>query len=311
VIFMRILSLLASGTEIACALGAGDELVGRSHECDNPEWVRRLPACTRPAFDIDMSSREIDAEVRRRLKAGEPLYHVDAERIDALKPDVLITQVHCEVCAVTPGDVARAGCVTVGDQVVALSAGSMTGIYDGVRNVGRAIRREREADALVDQMQTRIDAVRASVRGRPRPTVVLLEWTDPLFTSGNWGPELIDAAGGETQLAEAGHHSVPVTWEQVVNVDPDYLIVAPCGFNLDRTLLEIEGLKQLPGWADLRASRSDRVVFADGNKYFNRSGTTVVETTEILAEILHGHEARPPWRGVSWVRLGQQAEARV
>jgi iron complex transport system substrate-binding protein len=191
--------------------------------------------------------------------------------------------------------------VTVGDQVVALSAGSMVGIYDGVRNVGRAIRRERDADALVDQMQGRIDAVRASVRGRPRPTVVLLEWTEPLFTSGNWGPELIDAAGGETLLAEPGHHSVPVTWERVVDADPDYLIVAPCGFNLDRTLLEIEGLTRLPGWPDLRASRTNRVVFADGNKYFNRSGTTVVETAEILAEILHGHEAKPPWRGVSWV----------
>src|SRR5262245_30454073 len=128
---MRIVSLLASGTEIVCALGAGDELVGRSHECDNPSWVRRLPACTRPAFDIEMSSREIDAEVRRRLKHGEPLYHVNAEQINALSPDVLITQVHCDVCAVTPGDVERAGCVTVGDQVVALSAGSLDGIYEG------------------------------------------------------------------------------------------------------------------------------------------------------------------------------------
>ena len=308
---MRIVSLLASGTEIVCALGAGDELVGRSHECDNPDWVRRLPACTRPAFDITMSSRDIDAEVRRRLKSGEPLYHVDADQINALAPDVLITQVHCEVCAVTPGDVARAGCVGVGDQVVALSAGSMTGIYDGVRNVARAIRRESAMDRLVDDMRGRIDAVRASVNGRARPTVVLLEWTDPLFTSGNWGPELVDAAGGETLLAEAGHHSVPVTWEQIVDADPDHLIVAPCGFNLDRALQDIDVLEQMPGWFELRAVRNGGVAFADGNKYFNRSGTTVVETTEILAEILHGGDGPAAWRGDAWVGLRQQAKARV
>lgn len=297
---MRIVSLLASGTEIVCALGAGDDLVGRSHECDNPEWVTRLPPCTRPAFDIHMSSREIDAEVRRRLKAGEPLYHVDAERINALAPDVMITQVHCEVCAVTPGDVARAGCVTVADQVVALSAGSMAGIYDGVRNVGRAIRREGEADRLVSEMRARIDAVRASVEGKRRPTVVLLEWTDPLFTSGNWGPELVDAAGAETLLAEAGHHSVPVAWDQIVDANPDHLIVAPCGFNLDRALKDLEVLQALPGWRELSAVRHGRVTFADGNKFFNRSGTTVVETAEILAEILHPDAVRSRWRDVAW-----------
>lgn len=309
---MRIVSLLASGTEIICALGAGDELVGRSHECDNPEWVRRLPACTRPAFDVALPSREIDAEVRRRLSAGEPLYHVDADTINALAPDVMITQVHCDVCAVTPGDVARAGCVTVGDQVIALSAGSMAGIFDGVRNVARAIRREPDAERLIDGMRARIDAVRASVEGRPRPTVVLLEWTDPLFTSGNWGPELVDAAGGAARLAEAGHHSVPVTWEQIAEVDPDHLIVAPCGFTLDRALQDIDVLEQMPGWFELSAVRNGRVAFADGNTFFNRSGTTVVETVEILAEILHrGRDQPAAWRGRAWLGLHQQPETRV
>lgn len=298
---MRIVSLLASGTEIVCGLGAGDSLFGRSHECDNPEWVRRLPACTRPAFDVNVASRAIDAEVRRRLKTGEPLYYVDADQINALAPDVLITQVHCDVCAVTPGDVQRAGCVTVGDQVVALSAGSLEGIYEGVRNVARAIDRVRDGERLIADMQSRIENVRESVRGQPRPTVVLLEWTDPLFTSGNWGPELIDAAGGKPLLAEAGHHSVPVTWADVVSADPDYLIVAPCGFDLDRTLRDVDALEQLPGWDDLRAVRNDRVAFADGNKYFNRSGTTIVETTEMLAEMLHPDHIARHWHGRAWI----------
>src|SRR5438309_6183665 len=129
---MRIVSLLASGTEIVCGLGAGANLVGRSHECDNPEWVRGLPICTRPAFDVEVSSGEIDAEVRRRLKAGEPLYHVDTDLIQELKPDLLITQAHCEICAVTPGDVERAGCDVLAQQVLALTAGCVGGIYDGV-----------------------------------------------------------------------------------------------------------------------------------------------------------------------------------
>ena len=141
---MRVISLLASGTEIVVGLGAGEWLVGRSHECDNPPWVTELPECTRPAFDVSMSSGQIDAEVRRRLKAGEPLYHVDTERINSLKPDLLITQEHCQVCAVTPADVERAGCV-VARQVLALQAGNVQGILDGIFSVGRALGREPDA----------------------------------------------------------------------------------------------------------------------------------------------------------------------
>src|SRR3954466_5072298 len=144
---MRVVSLLASGTEIVCALGAGEMLVGRSHECDNPEWVRRLPVCTRPAFDINQSSGDIEAGGGRGLRAHEPLYHVDADLINRLKPDLLITQVHCDVCAVTPGDVARAGCAAA-NQVVALSAGSVSGIYDGIRSVAHALAREQAGEEL-------------------------------------------------------------------------------------------------------------------------------------------------------------------
>ncbi|MDQ6625124.1 MAG: cobalamin-binding protein, partial [Verrucomicrobiota bacterium] len=138
---MRIVSLLASGTEIVCALGEGDELVGRSHECDNPEWVKRLPCCTSAAFDTEVSSGEIDFEVRRRLRAGEPLYHVDVELIRRLAPDLLISQEHCHVCAVTPDDLARSGCGVLAPQVLALSAGTVTGIYDGIRAIGGALQR--------------------------------------------------------------------------------------------------------------------------------------------------------------------------
>lgn len=209
--------------------------MGRSHECDNPKWVRHLPACTRPAFDISVSSRAIDTEVKRRLKASEPLYHVDADLINRLNPDLLITQVHCDVCAVTPDDVERSGCSVLTNQLVSLSAGSIAEIYDGIRRRANALGRDRAGEELIADMQTRIDAVTDTVRCRPWPTVVLLEWTDPIFTSGNWGPELVEAAGGTPLSGEQGRHSMATPWERVVEANPDYLIVAPCGFDLDRT----------------------------------------------------------------------------
>jgi iron complex transport system substrate-binding protein len=296
---MRVVSLLASGTEIICALGAGDNLAGRSHECDNPSWVRRLPACTQPAFDINVTSGAIDAEVRRRLKAGEPLYHVDTELLRELQPDLLITQDHCQVCAVTAGDVERAGCGVVG-QVLALSAGTLAGIYDGVRNVAAALRLESAGQKLIDQMRQRMRQVTQAVQHRRAPSIVMLEWTDPIFVMGNWGPELVEAANGHLLLGEKGAYSSAIPWEQVRAADPEYLIVAPCGFDLNRTLREIPTLEALPGWSELRAVREGHVAYADGNRYFNRSGTTVVQTVEILAEILHGVTLEQTHRGQAW-----------
>jgi len=300
---MRIVSLLASGTEIVCALGAGSELVGRSHECDNPARVRQLPACTQPAFDVSLSSAEIDAEVRRRTRCGEPLYQIDTNLIATLDPDVLITQVHCDVCAVTPRDVERAGGAPRAARVVPLSAGTVAGIYGDIAQIGRAIARDSEASALVADMRQRIAAVTAAVAPRPRPTVVVIEWTDPLFTAANWMPELIEAAGGTPVAMRRATHSTTTPWMDIVDADPDCIVVAPCGFDLDRTWRERTILERLPGWADLRAPRDRRLAFADGNRYFNRSGTTIVETVEILAEILHGEPSR--WRG-AWIAYSRR-----
>ncbi len=301
---MRVISLLASGTEIVCALGAGDALVGRSHECDNPEWVRTLPACTGPAFDIEVPSGEIDAEVRRRIRAGEPLYHVDTDLIRGLRPDLLITQAHCEVCAVTPGDVERAGCGALAAQVLALNAGTVQGIFDGVMSVAGALGLPRAGEVLVGEMRDRMQAVTDAVRSKAPPTVVMLEWTNPIFSMGNWGPELVEAANGKVLLGEKGQHSLPISWDSVRKADPDYLIIAPCGYGLEKTIREMPLLEALPGWSQLRAVRAGRVVLADGNKYFNRSGTTIVDTVEILAEILHGYQSAPDSHPGAWQHFG-------
>ena len=207
---MRVISLLASGTEIVCALGAGDALVGRSHECDNPEWVRKLPACTRAAFDVSMSSGKIDAEVRRRLKLHEPLYHVDADLIRELCPDLLITQAHCEVCAVTPGDVERVGCGILSSQVLALGAGTVEGIFDGVMSIARGMDLLPAGEDLVAKMRSDIRAVTDAVREKPAPTVVMLEWTDPIFSMGNWGPELVEAANVPAPASTSSGPQLPI-----------------------------------------------------------------------------------------------------
>jgi len=297
---MRIVSLLASGTEIVCGLGAADALEGRSHECDNPPWVRSLPVCTRAAFDVNESSGRIDAEVRRRLKAGEPLYHIDTDLIRQLRPDVLITQSHCEVCAVTPGEMDRSGSGIVAAQVLALSAGTVQGIFDGITSVAHALGMSESGADLIAGMRRRMKAIADSVRHRPAPTVVMLEWTDPIFSMGNWAPELVEAANGRTLLGEKGQHSRAIPWDRVREADPDYLIIAPCGYDLERTMGEVPLLDSLAGWADLRAVKEGRVTLADGNRYFNRSGTTIVETVEIIAEILHGYGGEGNWHRFAW-----------
>ncbi len=285
---MRVISLLASGTEIVCALGAGEALVGRSHECDNPAWVRKLPVCSEPTFDVSVSSRAIDAEVNRRIRSGEPLYALDAALIERLQPDLLITQAHCEVCAVTPGDMERSGCAQPAANVLALTAGTLEGIFEGIGRVAAALGMEEAGRALVLRERERLDVMRRSTAGRRRPSVVLLEWIDPIFAMGNWGPELVEIAHGDLLIGRVGQHSTAIPWSDVVEADPEFLIVAPCGFDLKRTLGERYVLEGLPGWGELRAVQAGRVAYADGNLLFNRSGMTVSRTAEVLAEILHG-----------------------
>jgi iron complex transport system substrate-binding protein len=185
---MRIVSLLASATEIVCALGAGETLVGRSHECDNPDWVRRLPACSEPAFDVSVSSGEIDREVRRRLRSGEPLYHVNADLILELQADLLITQAHCEVCAVTPGDVERSGACSLTARQLALSAASIEEIFQSIRQIAQALGKEEQGEMLVSSERKRLDRVREEAARFVAPSLVMIEWADPLFAMGNWGP---------------------------------------------------------------------------------------------------------------------------
>lgn len=295
---MRIASLLASATELVCELGAGDELVARSHECNYPEWVKRLPRASEPTFDITGSSKQIDTLVRERLAAGQPLYAVDEALLTALEPDVIITQTHCEVCAVSPSNVGGELCRK---QVAAFATGTLAGILDSFRQIAQVI--GRDAEPLIARIESRLAEVARILEGAPRPTIACLEWIEPIFNMGNWGPELVERAGGIQLLGTPGAHSTTTRWEAIRDAHPDYLLIAPCGFGLERTLSEMHVMEALPGWRELRAVREGRVFVADGDLYFNRSSPSVFGSIEILAEILHPDRFAPD-HAQFWQRYG-------
>ena len=305
---MRVASLLASGTELVCALGQGASLVARSHECDDPPWVAGLPALSRPTFDVAGSSSEIDRLVKQKLRAGEPLYEIDGDQLRALGPDVVITQVHCDVCAVSPAalDAAHGWPALHGFKTVSMRGGSLEGILNDFTTVASGIGCLDAGARLVADIRRDLGRTRDRVAGRRRPSVVCLEWTDPIFPMGNWGPELVEHAGGFCVLGNPNAHSAATPWQAVVDADPEVLIVAPCGFALPRALGEMPVLAARPGWTDLRAVRCGEVYVADGNRYFNRSGPTVFESVGLLAEILHPDVVPRTSEGV-WYRRWEQS----
>jgi iron complex transport system substrate-binding protein len=301
----RIVSLIASSTEIVCALGFEDQLVGRSHECDFPPSVRALPVCTAPKFDVAGTSNEIDQRVKATLQDALSVYRVDAALLDILKPTHIITQSQCEVCAVSLKDVERAVCELTGSNpvIVSLEPNALADVWTDIHRVGDALDDARSADRLVATLQSRMSEIstRASVLD-DRPTVAYVEWIEPLMAGGNWMPELIEMAGGLNLFGEAGKHSPWMPWEKLVEKDPDVIVVSPCGFDIERTMQEMRVLRTGAGWQSLKAVRAGRVFVADGNQYFNRPGPRLVESLEILAQCLHPQAFSPGHEGEGWIR---------
>jgi iron complex transport system substrate-binding protein len=286
---VRIVSLIASATEIVSALGFQPELVGRSHECDFPAGVERLPRVTAPKFPTDGTSYAIDQRVKAIVQEGLSVYRVHAEALAALRPDVIVTQDQCQVCAVSLSDVEAALCSFTGTRprVVSLQPDCLADVWADIRRVAAALGAPERGEALVASLQARMAAVAQAARPFPRVRVAVIEWIDPLMAAGNWMPELLAMVGGENLFGEAGKHSPWMTFEALAAADPDVILVTPCGFDLPRTRAEMPPLAATPGWDDLRAVRAGRVILADGNQYFNRPGPRLAESLEILAEALH------------------------
>jgi iron complex transport system substrate-binding protein len=281
----RVVSLLPAATEIVAALGALDQLVGITHECDHPEGALRLPRVTASAVDRDGSSAAIDADVRALASSGMPVFTLDADRVAELAPQVLLTQSVCEVCALPESEVDRAvAALSRAPAVVSLGGTTLDGIWADVRRVGDAIGRRGEADALIASSTARMRRVHETLKaaGAPRPRVAVIEWMDPLFVAGHWSPELVRRAGGVDVLAQPGAHSVQVHVDAVRAADPEVLLFAPCGFDVERSAREARALLATPAWEWAR----DRAAWAlDGNALTSRPGPRLVDAIEVMAAI--------------------------
>ena len=302
----RIVSLIASATEIIHALGMGEFMVARSHECDFPSSVISLPVCTSPKFAISGNSREIDRLVKETLQTALSVYEVDVELLEQLQPSLIVTQSQCDVCAVSLRDVEAAlnRRLTSRPQLVSLQPNTLGDIWNDIRSVARALNIVVTGDQLVEKLNQRLSPIRVLALASPRrPTVACLEWIEPLMAGGNWLPELVEMAGGANLFGAAGKHSPWIEWNDLCRQDPDCLVVMPCGFDLDRTEKEMYWLTQRPDWRSLRAVTSSQVYVTDGNQYFNRPGPRVVETLQILAEILHPELFPPELEGKGWKRF--------
>jgi iron complex transport system substrate-binding protein len=286
----RIVSLLPAATEMVAALGAADRLVGRSHECDYPESVLKLPAVTSTRIPSASASETIHRAVTEAVAANEPLFRIDSEALAALAPDLILTQDHCAVCAVSRSeldDIVKSLPVPR-PEVLALAPNRFADLWSDLRRLGIALGLPDEGRSAVALLKQRVvDVIQRMAGIEARPTVACLEWLDPLMGSGNWIPEMIELAGGTSLLGQAGRHSQWVTFDQLRAADPDVLVVLPCGFGLSRVCAALEPLVGQSPWTELRAVREGRVFAADGNAYFNRPGPRLVDSLEILAEIVH------------------------
>lgn len=308
---LRIVSLLPSATEIVCALGLQQYLVGVSHECDYPAGVAALPVVTNTAIPKGLDSKAIDEKVRELLQTNAALYHLNADALLALRPTHIVTQALCDVCAVSAAEVEDVVCRLPGDpQIVNLEPMSLQQVLDTFTLLGSATQREPEAANAVQALQARVDSIAAcssAIANKDKPRVAMVEWIDPLFNAGHWTPELVAMAGGIDCLGNLNQPSVGLADNALHEAQPDVLFVALCGFDLSRSEQDLPLLARLPGWADLPCVRDGRVYYTDGNAYFSRAGPRLVESLEILAHALHpdihplspsGDVART-WRGSS------------
>ena len=303
----KIVTLLPSATEIVCAIGGKQSLVGRSHECDFPSSVSNLPICTKARISSSGESKDIDRGVKALLSEALSIYEVDVTRLEGIKPDLIVTQDQCEVCAVsrTELETAITGTLTQSTRMVSLTANDIAGIWEDIKKTAEAMGLTANGLEIVRGLTQRLDTLKTKTsKIKQRPRVTCIEWISPLMVAGNWVPELVSVGGGTNLFGTTGNHSPYLSWETLIDADPDVIIAMPCGFDLSRTRTEMAPLLSLPDWPNLSAVRSDAVYVTDGNQFFNRPGPRIVESAEIIAEILHPEYFEFGHRGIGWEKLG-------
>ncbi|MBD2098724.1 cobalamin-binding protein [Trichocoleus sp. FACHB-591] len=306
---LRIVSLIPSATEILAQLGLTHQIVGRSHECDYPAEIRTRPICTEPKFNPEGTSAEIHERVTDLLQSALSVYRVKTEVLEQLKPTHILTQAQCEVCAVNLADVeqAVATLTQTQPQIISLQPNTLKDIWDDIRRVAIAL--GIESQSSLTQLQARVEACATKTQAlSDRPTVACIEWAEPLMAAGNWIPELVELAGGQSLFGVVGQHSPWLQWDALVAADPEVIILMPCGYDLERTHQDAIALAKHPEWPTLRAVQAGNVYITDGNQYFNRPGPRLVDSLEILAEILHPHLFNFGYEDTGWQRLPAQVK---
>lgn len=301
----RVLSLLSSTTEIIYALGCGDRLVGRSHECDYPEEVSELPICTIPKFNVDGTSREVDDEVKSLVQSALSIYYINEKLLKELKPDIIFTQSQCEVCAVSVSDVENAlkNITGLSSRVISVEPNSIEDIFNDILTIAEILNVRNKGKELVELIKAKIDSTEKIVYQKSSPSVATIEWIDPLMAAGNWVPQLIRVAGGKNLFGEAGKHSPWMKYNDLVEQDPEIIIVMPCGYDIKKSLIEIKTLESKKGWGSLKAVRNRNVYITDGNQFFNRPGPRIIESLEILLEIIHSDFSESKHIDSGWIKL--------
>lgn len=286
---MRIASLLPSATEILYALGLGDSVVGITHECDFPPEAAKKPPLIRPRVDPSAAPAELDRQVRELMSRGESIYAVDDALLRSLAPDLIITQDLCHVCAASPDDLGTAlARMQNPPDVLSLHPQTLAGVWDDIREIGKATRRVAEADQVATELARRVAQIEALVaNAASRPHVACLEWLDPIYVGGHWVPEMVVCAGGTDLFGKPGTSSFRVTPQQVIDAQPEIILVMQCGYGVERNREEYRRTKFPPGWNELPAVRSKRVFAVDANSYFSRSGPRLADGVAILAHLFH------------------------
>ena len=293
----RIVSLLPSATEIVCAVGLEQNLIGVSHECDFPASVVVLPKVTRSLINHAATSAEIDRQVSEQLSTGSALYSLDAALLAELRPHLIVTQSLCSVCAVSEDEVQSAiAALPEPPQVITLHPQRLADLFDALRSIATAAGVSLDAERVISRLTARIDAVqtRSEAVGSPRRRVAILEWLDPPFSSGHWNPELVRLAGGVEVLGQEGKPSRRLSWKEVIDARPEVVLIACCGYDLDATMRDVAQLPAVPGWLELPAVKNGRVYVSDGSQYFNRPGPRLVDSLEILAHAVAPDDHPPP-----------------
>ncbi len=291
---MRIVSLLPSATEIVCGLGLRDQLVGVTHECDHPPEVTALPKVTRTHIPTDASSAEIDQLVRQRAAGGQTPYTLDHNVLRTLRPDLICSQTLCRVCAIDDAELeAVLATLEPRPRVLYLEPTRLEDVLASIRQVAEAAGVEPRGRDFVAALRRRIEAVRARRAGQSAGRVVVLEWLDPLFSCGHWTPELVALAGGTEPLARPGQRSRRIENAELLAADPDWLIIACCGFTVQRTLEELDLFWAQPGVRHMRCVQAGRVFVVDGSAFFSRPSQRLIDSLELLADLLDGRPVDP------------------